>query len=460
MTSSAPAVVIGAGISGLVCAYALNKAGVDALLLEASPRVGGVICSERRDGFLLELGPQSFSGTATLRALCAELGLAEQLLQAPANAPRYVLIGSKLKQVPLNPVAMLASSLLSPTTKWKIAHDALGATSAPEIDESVAAFVRRKFGAELLDRLVAPFVSGIYAGDPERLSLRSAFPQLHAAEKSAGSVIRGMMRAAKSRKGPRERPTLLSFRDGNATLVRTLAQKLGSKLRLGAEVLGIAVRPEAGAAPRFELRLRQAGNQETLIADRLVMATPSDMAGVLLRDVNAAFEPVLGGIEYAPVAVASLGYRREDVAHSLKGFGFLAPRSSGLRVLGSVWNSSLFPERAPAGHVLLTSFIGGATDPSAAALSAVELAELVHRELAPLLQIRAAPVFSHAQVYRHALPQYNIGHSERLIALQRLRAELPGLFVVGNYLRGPSIGNCVDLAMEAAADIAGPSRST
>src|SRR5712671_6444147 len=137
MTSSAPAVVIGAGVSGLVCAYALNKAGVDVLVLEAASRVGGAICSERRDGFLLELGPQSFSGTATLRALCAELGVAEQLLQAPANAPRYVLIGGKLKQAPLNPVAMLASSLLSPTTKWKIARDAFGATSAPEIDESV-----------------------------------------------------------------------------------------------------------------------------------------------------------------------------------------------------------------------------------------------------------------------------------------------------------------------------------
>jgi oxygen-dependent protoporphyrinogen oxidase len=459
MTSSTPAVVIGAGISGLVCAHALNKRGVDALVLEASPRAGGAICSERRDDFLLELGPQSFSGTASLRALCAELGLADNLLKAPASAPRYVLISGKLKEVPLNPAALLTSSLLSPATKWKIARDAFGTTIAPESDESIAAFVRRKFGAEFLDRLAAPFVSGIYAGDPERLSLRSAFPQLHAAEKTAGSLIRGMMRATKSRRGPRERPTLLSFRDGNATLVRVLAEQLGSKLHLRAEVLGIAVRPEAGA-PRFELRLRQAGNEETLIADRLVIATPSDVAAVLLRDVNAAFEPVLGGIEYASVAVVSLGYRREDVAHSLKGFGFLAPRSSGLRVLGCVWNSSLFSERAPAGHVLLTSFIGGATDPSAASLSAAELVELVHRELAPLLQIRVAPVFSNAQVYRHALPQYNIGHSERLIALQRLRAELPGLFVVGNYLRGPSIGNCVDLAMEAAEDIARLSTTT
>jgi oxygen-dependent protoporphyrinogen oxidase len=193
-------------------------------------------------------------------------------------------------------------------------RDAFGTTSPPEIDESVAAFVRRKFGAQLLDRLAAPFVSGIYAGDPERLSLRSAFPQLHEAEKSAGSVIRGMKRAAKSRKGPRERPTLLTFRQGNATLVRALSEKLGSKLRLGSEVIGIAVRRDAGNV-RFELRLRRAGNQETLTAARLVLATPADVAGILLRDANATFEPVLGSFEYAPVAVVSLGYSREHIGH-------------------------------------------------------------------------------------------------------------------------------------------------
>jgi oxygen-dependent protoporphyrinogen oxidase len=453
MTSLAPAVVIGGGISGLVCAYALNKTGINAVVLEASSRAGGMICSERRAGFLLELGPQSFSGNAGLRALCEELEIVDQLLQAPANAPRYVLINGVLKAVPLNPTAMLTSSLLSTRTKWKIARDAFGSTRASESDESVADFVRRKFSDELLDRLVAPFVSGIYAGDPERLSLRSAFPQLHEAEKSAGSVIRGTIRASKAKQGPRERATLLSFRDGNATLVRALAAKLGSKLRLGAKVLGVTPDREAGESG-FELRVRHAGGEENLIAGRLVLATPADVAGVLLRDVNEAFEPVLGSIEYAPVAVVSLGYRRKDVAHSLDGFGFLAPRSSGVRVLGCVWNSSLFAERAPAGHVLLTSFIGGATDPNAASMSAEELLQLVHRELAPLLQIRAAPVFSNVQVYRHALPQYNIGHSERLIALQRLRAELPGLFFVGNYLRGPAISNCVELGMAAATDIA------
>src|SRR6266852_4581297 len=244
MTSRIPAIVVGGGVSGLVCAYALRNAGVEALVVEASARAGGVIRSERREGFLLELGPQSFSGTAALRKLCADLGIEEQLVEAPGRAPRYVLVDDKLVAVPMSPPALLTSSLLGRRTKWNIARDAFGRSRAPEEDESIASFVRRKFGAEVLDRLVGPFVSGVYAGDPERLSLRSAFPQLHEAEKAAGSVIRGTMRAARARKGPREKPTLLSFREGNETLVRTLAAKIGTGLRLGSEVAGIQLRRE------------------------------------------------------------------------------------------------------------------------------------------------------------------------------------------------------------------------
>jgi len=459
MTPTIPVLIVGGGISGLVCAYSLRKSGIEAHLVEASAQPGGMIRSEKRDGFLLELGPQSFSGTAALRSLCADLGIADQILQAPAAAPRYVLIDGALKAVPLSPPALLSSSFLSARTKWRIARDAFGNTRPPEEDESVAGFVRRKFGAELLERLVGPFVSGIYAGDPERLSLRAAFPQLHEAEESAGSVIRGMMRAAKSRKRPRERPSLLSFRDGNETLVRALAAKIGPELRVGAEVIAISVRREAAGA-RYEVRISAAGREETVATESLVLATSANVAGALLRGVNAGFEPALAGIEYAPVAVVSLGYRREDVAHSLEGFGFLVPRSSGLQMLGTVWNSSLFPGRALASHVLLTSFVGGATNPGAAALSTQELCDLVHREIAPLLQIRAGAVFSHVQVYRRALPQYNIGHADRLKALERLRAEQPGLFFVGNYLRGPAIGNCVELAMTTAEVIGNQVKST
>lgn len=442
-----PALVIGGGISGLACAYALRKAGVDATLVEAADRAGGMIRSEAHDGFLFELGPQSFSGTAELRTLCGELGIEGELVEAPPKAPRYVLVNGTLREVPLSPPAMVSSSLLSAGTKWKIARDAFGRTKPPD-EESVAGFVRRKFGAELLDRLVGPFVSGIYAGDPERLSLRSAFPQLYEAEKSAGSVIRGMIRAAKAKKGPRERPTLLSFRSGNETLVRALGVKLGSALQLSSEANRIQVK--SGERKSYEVAIQRANRIETIACERLIIATPTGVAGRLLCELNPAIRGVLDAIVYAGVAVVSLGYRREDVRHGLDGFGFLVPRSEGLRVLGSVWNSSLFPARAPKGYVLLTSFVGGAMDPDAANLSQENLVTLVHRELAPLLQISKPPVCSRVQIYRRALPQYEFGHGQRLAEIEKMRADFPNLSLIGNYFHGPSIGACIEQAFATA----------
>jgi len=450
VTSHNPAVVVGGGISGLVCAYELRKAGVEAHLLEASPRAGGVIRSERREGYLLELGPQSFSGTAPLRALCTELGIDGDLVQAPARAPRYVLVDGALWPVPLDPPALLMSSLLSVATKRSLARDLFGNSRPPEQDESVASFVRRKFSAELLDKLAGPFISGIYAGDPERLSVRSAFPQVYEAEKSAGSVIRGIKRAGKTGKEPRERPTLLSFREGNETLIRALQTKLGAAARVGTEVVGLR---RDLAANRFELKIRAANQEETITTDHLLLATPTDVAGRLLHDVNAGFGPLLSAIEYAPVAVVSLGYRRSDVGHSLEGFGFLVPRSAGLRVLGTVWNSSLFRGRAPEGHVLLTSFVGGAADPQAVTLAAESLVSLVHGEFARVLALSQRPAFSNVAIYRRALPQYNLGHSDRLAAIEKLRRELPNLWLAGNYLQGPSIGACVEQSQAVARKV-------
>jgi oxygen-dependent protoporphyrinogen oxidase len=434
----------------LVCAYELRKAGIDALLLESSPRTGGVIQSERREGFLLELGPQSFSGTQPLRALCAELGIQDEIVQAPSGAPRYVLVNGKLQGVPLTPPEVLTSSLLSIGTKLRLGRDAVGKSKPPDEDESVGDFVRRKFTAELLDRLAGPFISGIYAGDPERLSLRSAFPQIYEAERSAGSVIRGLKQAARKGGERKERPTLLSFRNGNQTLVRGLDEKVGSAVKTGTEVVAVARNASSRA---FELRVRTSGQEDTISATGLVVATLTDTAGSLLSEVHTGFTDLLGGIEYASIAVVGLGYRRGDIDHSLEGFGFLVPRSSGVRALGSVWNSSLFPERAPDDRVLLTSFVGGATDPNAATLTTDVLASLVHKELAPLLGIRQSPVFSHVTIYPQALPQYNLGHSARLASLEKLRLSTPGLWLAGNYLRGPSIGACVEQAQVVAKEV-------
>jgi len=446
VTRHVPALVVGGGISGLVCAYALRKSGIDAHLVEASPRPGGVINSVLREGFLLELGPQSFSGTSALRELCVDLGISHELLQAPPRAPRYVLIDGQLRPVPLSPPAFFTSSLMNGSTKWALVRDIFGKSIPPEADESVAAFVRRKFSPQLLDRLVGPFVSGIYAGDPERLSVRSSFPQLYEAEKTAGSIVRGMLRVAESKKGPRERPILQSFREGNETLVRALANKLGAALLTSTCVAGVS-RQNDGS---FQIRLENRNGVESVSANSLVLATPTDITGRLLAALDPSFESPLTSVDYAAVAVVSLGYRREDINHSLNGFGFLVPRSAGLRVLGSVWNSSLFPGRTPEGHVLLTSFVGGTTDPAAAKLQSEELTSLVHREIAPLLSMKSEPIFFNVTIWPRALPQYNLGHADRLAALSRLCSRFPGLWLTGNYLRGPAIGSCVEQALSVA----------
>jgi oxygen-dependent protoporphyrinogen oxidase len=448
VTRHVPALVVGGGISGLVCAYALQRAGVEVQLVEASARPGGVINSVSREGFLLELGPQSFSGTAALRQLCSELGISDQLLEAPPKAPRFVLVDGKLQPVPMSPPAFFMSSLIDGSTKWALVRDILGRSVPPEGDESVAAFVRRKFTSQLLDRLVGPFVSGVYAGDPEHLSIRSAFPQLHEAEKSAGSIVRGMMRLAKTKKGPRERPTLQTFREGNETLVRALASTLGPSLRTGMRVAEISRKGNGS----FDILLESRSQQESVSAKSLIFATPTDVTGKLLAQLDSSFESLLSSVEYAAVAVVSLGFHKKDVSHSLDGFGFLVPRSAGLRDLGTVWNSSLFPGRAPEGHALLTSFVGGATDPGAAKLNQQELSSLVHREISPLLSIKRDPVFSNVIVWPRALPQYNLGHGDRLSTISQRLAQFPGIRLIGNYLRGPAIGACVEQALAAAEE--------
>jgi oxygen-dependent protoporphyrinogen oxidase len=459
MSTQVQTLVVGAGISGLAAAYALQKSGVDTLVLESAAHPGGVIESVKRDGFLVEHGPQSFSGNALVSKICKDLGIESERLLADPKAPRYVLIANQLRAVPMGP-ALFSSSFLSGGTRGAILRDIFSNSAPPADDESVADFIRRKFSPTLLDRLVGPFVSGIYAGDPEKLSARAAFPILHEAESAAGSVLRGAFQVMKTRKAkragaPREQSSLQTFREGNETLIIALATSLEERLRLGVEAVGIEPLDcgHEAKAPRFRVAIRSSAGNQSIEAERLILAVPTDVAGRLLSPLDKGFAPQLGSIDYAGVAVVSLGYSIFDVGHSLKGFGFLVPRSSGLRILGTVWNSSLFPGRAPEAHVLLTSFVGGATNPAAIQRSAVQLVELVHKELTPILSIRKEPVFSNVRVWSQAIPQYNLGHLGRLAAIEKLRSRFPGLHLAGNYLNGPAIGTCIEQAFKIADEI-------
>ena len=448
MASAALTVVVGAGISGLSCAYALKKAGQNVLLLEASPRPGGMIQSVTENGYLFELGPQSFSGTQPVFNLCDELGIARDLVEAPHGVPRYILIGGKLVPVPFSPGAFLSSPLLSWRSKIAILTEVFRTSRPPDSDESIAAFVRAKFTPELLDRLVGPFVSGIYAGDPECLSLHAAFPKVYEANRLSGSVIRGSIKLAR-RKGKTEhsgRPGLYSFRNGNETLVTALAKQLGRDLRCSTTIASEINRDTTG----FVLNISSAAGRETIRAEKLVLATPAYVLRELLATLAPSAASDLFAIHYAPVAVVSHGYRQRQLATKLDGFGFLIPRSARVRTLGTVWNSSLFPGRAPQDHVLLTSFIGGALDERALELPPDELSNAVHRDLCRILRIDGEPATSKVTTYWAAIPQYNLGHTQRLEEVKQNLASVPGLWIAGNYWNGPAIGSCIEHSFAVA----------
>jgi oxygen-dependent protoporphyrinogen oxidase len=443
-------VVIGAGISGLTCAYRLRRRGVSVLLLEASSRAGGMIRTVQDDGFLFELGPQSCLVDAPLLALIEELGLADNLFRANPRAPRYVLHRGRLRAVPLGPGALLGTSLLSARTKLRLVGEVLHRTRPPDEDESVATFVRRKFGDEILERIVAPMVSGIYAGDAESLSVSAAFPSLRRYELEHGSILRGALKSRGAKGEPR--PSLCSFPDGMETLPIALGKSLGDALWCDTQVQSVrAATPENPSRSRgaqYEIEILRRGAAETLSCDAVVVAAPCDASATILSAACPQFAETFQQIEYAPVAVISAGYARKSIGNTLDGFGFLVPRGEGLHLLGNVWNSSLFPDRAPVGHVSVASFAGGTTDPEFCSLPESEIAAQITKELAQILRISAPPAALRVQKYARALPQYNLGHSRIVETLAKLTASTPGLFLAGNYLAGPSIGACVAQATQ------------
>lgn len=432
--------IVGAGISGLTLAWSLHRRGASVKLLEAGPRAGGKICSYRQDGYLLDAGPNSLLDRGEgLRDLIDGLDLGARVVEAnPQAQRRYVCRDGRVLALPASPMAFLRTPLFSLPAKLRLLTEPWRGSAAQ--DESVASFVRRRLGREFLDWAVDPFVSGVYAGDPERLSVRAATGRIHALEAEAGSLFLGALRRARQGRasGPVPRGRLISFHDGIGELTAALAAALGDAIATGRPVTALR------RADRHWVAETAAGAE---CGSTLILATPAAMSAELLQPFDHGLADGLRAIEYPGVVSLGLGFAREQVQHALDGFGLLIPSREGRQTLGALFSSTLFPGRAPDGRVLLTAFIGGARNPAAASLDDASLIEAVVEDLRPLLGLTGGPVFSAVNRWASAIPQYTIGHLGRVAEIDRGFAALPDIHAVANWRGGIAVGDCINNAL-------------
>jgi oxygen-dependent protoporphyrinogen oxidase len=443
MISDVDVIVIGGGISGLAAAFGLQKAGLRVELLEAAPRVGGAIGSKRREGLLYEMGPNSTLDTTPLvNELLGDIGLSAERMDANAAASiRYVVRGGQPIPLPASAGAFLTTPAFSLAAKLRLLREWFVAPTPQGVEESIATFVRRRLGNEFLDYAIDPFVAGIYAGDPEQISVAAAFPRLLALEQNYGGLIKGLILGARERRNNKEvaknTAKTFSFRNGMQTLTDGVASKL-ARIECGARVRRVA-REDDGT---FRVEGEKDGAPFVRRARAAVVATPAYAAADIVRGIAPDAAEALAAIEYAPVAVVAAAFRRADVAHSCEGFGFLVPRKEQRKILGSLFSTSMFENRGPAGTVLLTTFAGGRRNPEIAALSDDAVAQVALAELAELVGA-GAPMWTEVVRWPQAIPQYNLGHLERVARVVGAEQRFPGLLFCANYKGGVSVSDCI-----------------
>ncbi|MFO1415321.1 MAG: protoporphyrinogen oxidase [Burkholderiales bacterium] len=434
-------VVIGAGISGLAVAHGLQRRGRTVTVLESAGRAGGVIGTLRRDGALYERGPNSTLDTSPkVSALLRDAGLEGERENASEHAAiRYIVRNGALVALPSSPPKFFTTPAFSLGAKLALFREPFVAPTPDGVEESIAQFVRRRLGSEFLNYAIDPLVAGIYAGDPERVSVAAAFPKLLALEKKYGSLIKGQIQGARERKKSGEvaknTAPSFSFKSGMQALTDGLARQLPG-LECNVQVERIV--REGGL---YVVGGMRDGAPREVRARAVVLATPAPQASALVREFAPEAATALARIDYAAVAIVASLYRRADVAHSLRGFGFLVPRVEGRGVLGTLFSSSMFTGRAAQDNVLLTTFVGGRRNPERYALSDADMGTMVQGEMRALIGAGAPPLWQEVVRWPQAIPQYDLGHLERLANLDRAEAELPGFWFYANYRGGVSVSD-------------------
>ncbi len=452
MPTQAQVIVVGAGLSGLAAAYQLQRRGYQVRVLEAMARVGGVIASPYRNGMLFETGANSaLDSTPLFDTLLKDLGIDEERRDVnPAATTRYIVRRGRLVALPSSPGGLLGTRALSLAAKLRLLAEPFIPPLRDGREESVAAFARRRLGPEIADYAIDPMIAGIYAGDPEQLSLPAAFPRLFALEQTYGSLLKGALRERRANQknagsGNAGRRTSFSFVHGMQTLTDALARQL-ARIETDTTVERLERANDGG----FVLSVRRTRVIQTYSAQAVVLTVPAREAGNIIAASLPLAARALRGIDYAPIAIAANLYRRTDIAHPLSGFGFLVPRKEGRSILGTLFSSTLFEGRAPSGTVLLTSFVGGQRQPELVGIADDALGSLVNRDLAALISAPALPLRQELLRWPHAIPQYVLGHRERLQVLAEAEAAWPGLRFCANYRGGVAIGDRIRSAQDNA----------
>ncbi len=447
MTESHQTIIIGGGITGLCTGNLLLQHDADAslMVLESASEPGGTARTDGTEGFTCDWGPNGFLDREPLTLdWVRSLGLGDAIIRAnEAAAHRFIYKAGELIEI-VPPPGFLKSPLLSVLGRARLLCEPFVPAKRNGEAESIWSFAARRIGTEAADTLVSCMVSGIHGGDAKQLSLEHCFPRMAAMEREHGSLFKALRAQRKSSPGASPMGpggTLTSFPRGMGTLTRRAAEVLGDRVRFNTAVRGVE-RNGAGYVVNTE-------SGEKLEAEHVVIAAPSYVAASILKEMDDALAAALDEINYAPIAVLSVGYKRDRVRHDLNGFGFLAPRNQGLRVLGSIWTSSVFPDQAPEGHVLFRTMYGGATDSTVLELSDDGLIDLFNKEVAPLVQADQGPDF--VRIFRHqrGIPQYGLRHGAILEALDAGENRNHGLILAGNAYRGIGVNDCVVSAHRA-----------
>jgi len=451
--------IIGAGITGLTAAFYLKRKGVPVTVYEACARAGGVIQSSRQNGFLAESGPNTILETSPkISELIRDLNLeSRRIYPSPDAKNRYVVRDKKPVAMPSSQAEFLTTKLFSARAKFALAREPFVPPRRDGVEESVAEFVLRRLNQEFLDRAIDPLVAGIYAGDPHKLSIRHAFPKLLETEQKYGSLLKGQFFGAREQKTPgevsRRDAKMFSFDEGLQVLTDALAEQLGDLLKLNSPVAKLLQTKDGWRISTLNGEAEHnaviyCGTAHKLVelkieTGRAGSPLPADGAHGVTRPTNEIDLSAFAEIRHPPVASVVLGFRREDAAHSCEGFGMLIPKVETFKILGTIFSSSLFPNRAPGGHILLTSYIGGERQPELAALPADESVKLVCEDLRLLLGVRGQPVFTHHHFWPRAIPQYNIGYGKFKDLLNEIESKAHGLFFAGSFRDGISMGDSI-----------------